>query len=249
MEPRIQNELDRIAQIQKARYLTRTELISKINYPDNSPNLVVIRTNADGTGFPNLREAYEPKYLSGLIGGEEFYQVLEEVSELMNSIYSKKRKMDRQETPLWYKLVLLLAIFIAVPMMFMAYYALENEFWFMVLTWSLLGTSFILVCGISLINFWNTDNLAFEDPGTFLDRMIQEKVEDYLEKINDTEMYRDNGLEWYLVPGHYWLELRISKAINNYVRDSINIQQSLDSECSLDQREENKTEVKNRTKR
>ena len=39
--------------------------------------------------------------------------------------------------------------------------------------------------------------------------MVEKKLDVYFEKLNQAE-YLSRGLEWYLVPGHYWLEFRIN---------------------------------------
>jgi hypothetical protein len=39
--------------------------------------------------------------------------------------------------------------------------------------------------------------------------MVKTKLDDYFEALND--QYRTKGLEWHVVNGHYWLELRILK--------------------------------------
>lgn len=49
--------------------------------------------------------------------------------------------------------------------------------------------------------------------------MIQSRVGAYFQKLNDME-YLERGLEWYLIPGHYWLELRIHKQRNNFVTET-----------------------------
>ncbi|CAI2376360.1 unnamed protein product [Moneuplotes crassus] len=220
MEPRIQEELDHIDQLNKERYLTRSELITKINFPENSPNLVVIQSNGEGMGFLKGEGVYDSRYLAGILTKDKFDTVLTEASQLMGKVYSKKRKMDSQGIPLWYKLTLLLAMIIAIPFLIMAYYLPENDLWYKVFTFVLLGISLTLVCTISLINFFKTmDESAYEDPGGNLNRMIQEKVGAYFKNLNETE-YKEKGMEWYLVPGHYWLELRIHRRRNNFVDEA-----------------------------
>ena len=129
----------------------------------------------------------------------------------MSQTYSKKRKMDTQGVPLWYKLALLLSIFTALPFLFMAYYLPEKDLWFEIFTFVLLSVSLFIVCAISLINFCKkTDEIqTYEE-------MIAERLGVYFEKLNNS-VYRKRNMEWYLVPGHYWLELRIKSRRNNFV--------------------------------
>lgn len=220
MKARIQEELNNIEELNKGRYLTRSELITKINFPENSPNLVVIKSNGEGMGFMKGEGVYDSRYLAGILNKDKFDEVLDKASQHMAQVYSKKRKMDSQGIPLWYKLTLLLAMLIAVPFLIMAYYLPEHDLWYKVFTFVLLGVSLLMVCTISIVNFLKTmDEGAYEAPGSNLNRMIMEKVGAYFDKLNETE-YLPNGMEWYLVPGHYWLELRILKRRNNFVTDT-----------------------------
>lgn len=50
--------------------------------------------------------------------------------------------------------------------------------------------------------------------------MIAERLGDYFDKLNETT-YMDKGMEWFMIPGHYWLELRIHKRRNNFVDDNV----------------------------
>jgi hypothetical protein len=214
IEPRIQEELDHIDQIKESRYLTRSELMEMINFPQNSQSLVVIKSNDKGIGF--LRTMYDSRYCGGVITKDEFDNVIERASNLMGGVYSKKRKMDSQGVPLWYKFALLFAVITAFPFLIMAYYLPENDLWYEILTFGLLTLSLMIVGTISLINFCKrTDDIK-----TF-DEMIMARISTYFEKQNETE-YLERGLEWYLVPGHYWLELRIIKRNNNFVTDPDN---------------------------
>lgn len=54
IEPRIQAELDKIHDITETRYTTRPELMQMIDFPQNSPNLIVIHSNEKGIGKLHL---------------------------------------------------------------------------------------------------------------------------------------------------------------------------------------------------
>lgn len=209
IEPRIQDELDHIDQLKESRYLTRTELMEMINFPSNTPNLIVIKSNDKGIGF--LKTMYDSRYCAGVITKDEFDSIIERASNLMGGVYSKKRKMDTQGVPTWYKLSLLLSCAIALAFLIMAYYLPENDLWYEILTFALLVVSLLIVSGISLINFCKrTDKIETYDD------MIMDKIGDYFENLNQSKFLKRN-MEWYLVPGHYWLELRIHKRHDNYM--------------------------------
>lgn len=212
LEPRIKDEIERIEQIKESRYCTRSELMEMINFPPNSANLVVIKSNDKGIGF--LKTQYDARYCAGVINKDEFDAIIERASNLMGGVYSKKRKMDSQGVPLWYKLTLLFSVLVALVFLIMAYYLPENDLWYQVLTFALLGVSLTLVSLISLINFCKrTDRIETYD------EMILEKIGNYFKQLNETKFHARN-MEWFLVPGHYWLELRINKRQNNFVRET-----------------------------
>lgn len=67
MEARIQEELDNIEQLKETRYLTRSELMEMINFPKNTPNLIVIQSNDKGIGFlkgEGVYDRYDIYYIS-----------------------------------------------------------------------------------------------------------------------------------------------------------------------------------------
>lgn len=183
-----------------------------VNFPSNSPNLVVIKSNDKGIGF--LKTQYDARYCAGVINKDEFDSIIERASNLMGGVYSKKRKMDSQGVPLWYKISLLLSVLVALIFLIMAYYLPENDLWYQILTFALLAVSLALVSIISLVNFCKrTDRIeTFEE-------MILEKIGSYFHQLNESKFYARN-MEWFLVPGHYWLELRINKRQNNFVHET-----------------------------
>ena len=201
MEPRIKKELDRIQGIIDSRYVTRPELMESIRFPENSPNLIVIKSNEKGIGF--LKTCYDGRYCAGSIGKDEFDNVIEKASNMIGNVYSKKRQMDSQGVSIYYKLGLLVSVAISFAFLVMAYYLPEYSLWYQILTFALLTVALIIVSLISILNFCKrTDYIeTFEE-------MVGKKLGAHFEKLNHTE-YNDRGLQWYLVPGHYWLELRI----------------------------------------
>lgn len=211
MDDRIQVELDKIQEIINTRYITRSELMEMINFPDNSPNLIVIKSNEKGIGF--LKTCFDSNYCAGIISKHEFDAVVEKASNLIGKTYSKKRQMDNQGVNVLYKLSLLLAAVIALVFLIMAYYLPEKNLAYQIVTFILLAVSLLIVSLVSLINFCQkTDRIL-----TF-DEMVMSKVGSYFDHLNKHE-YKDRNLEWFLVPGHYWLELRIHKQRNNFVAE------------------------------
>lgn len=152
--------------------------------------------------------------------------------------------MDSQGVPLWYKVSLFFAMIIAFVFLVMAYYLPEYELWYDIFTFSLLGLSLVIVSGISLINFL----MSTETIETY-DHMVMDKLGNFFEKLNVE--YAKRQMEWVLIPGHYWLELRINQRRNNLVeqRDENYYTTNLETENRLstihkneDKREEMKME-------
>ena len=161
-----------------------------------------------------MKTCYDGGFCAGIINKEEFDTVVERASNLIGKTYSNKRKLDSQGVPVIYKLTLLLAALIAFVFLVMAYYLPEENTAYRVFTFILLGISLILVCLVSLINFCQkTDKIM-----TF-DEMVMDRVGKYFDHLNETEYYQ-RDMEWFLVPGHYWLELRIKKRRNNFVTET-----------------------------
>ena len=218
IEPRIQKELDSINKIKESRYISRTELMEKVNFPENNSNLVVIKSNEKGIGF--LKTCYDAKILTGTIRKEEFDGVIEKASNIIGNVYSDKRKFDSQGISPYYKLGLLISVALSFTFLVMAYYLPKYDVWYQVLTYLVLGVDLILISTISTLNFFlRTDNIeTFEE-------MVYKKLGNYFEKLNATE-YKSKGMEWYLVPGHYWLELRIYRSRRNQLTTEGNFTQA-----------------------
>ena len=83
----IKEELERIAFEYPNVYMTREEIMEKLNFPNNGPNLVVVKSNGKGTGF--MRNQYDERYLRGHIDKDEFVKIIDYASKIMKNLYSK----------------------------------------------------------------------------------------------------------------------------------------------------------------
>lgn len=59
----------------KKCFLNRGDFMEHIKFPENSPKLIVIPSNKEGTGF--LKYCFDERYLKGKITEEEFDHVVE----------------------------------------------------------------------------------------------------------------------------------------------------------------------------
>lgn len=91
-EAYIKEEYQRIANEYPNMLMTREDLMEKMNIPQNTPELVVIRSNIKGTGF--LRKSYDDRFLKTRISKEEFLKTIDYASFIMKKLYSKKRNAD-----------------------------------------------------------------------------------------------------------------------------------------------------------
>ena len=85
-------EHERIAKENPNIFMTREDILSKMNIPKNTSKLVVVMSNNKGTGF--LRNTYDKRYLKKHISQEEFTKTIDYVSFIMKKLYSKKRNAD-----------------------------------------------------------------------------------------------------------------------------------------------------------
>ena len=183
-------------------FMTREDLMEKMNIPQNTPELVIIRANYKGTGF--LRNTYDERYLKSRITQEEFLKTVDFASDIMKKLYSKKRNADAMKQGLKSKLCYGGAIIFLVLYMMMATFApdIEDSLPYDIIQFSALVLSMLLIGYITIFNFLKSGHMfmSFEE-------MVKRKLDVTFEKFNRNEM----GIEWYVVPGHYWLEVRISK--------------------------------------
>lgn len=78
----------------KKCFLNRGDFMEHIKFPENSPFLIVIPSNKEGTGF--LKYCFDERHLKGSITEEEFDNVVENSAKLSAKAYSKKRIMDKR---------------------------------------------------------------------------------------------------------------------------------------------------------
>ena len=77
----------------KKCFLNRSDFMNHIKFPENSPNLVVVPSNKEGTGF--LKHCYDERYLCDHISEEEFEKVVDLSAKIAAKAFSKKRIMDQ----------------------------------------------------------------------------------------------------------------------------------------------------------
>mmetsp|Transcript_34135 Transcript_34135/g.33705 ORF Transcript_34135/g.33705 Transcript_34135/m.33705 type:complete len:92 (+) Transcript_34135:2-277(+) len=80
-EAYIQEEYHRIASQYPNIFMTREDLMEKMNIPQNTPELVIVRANNKGTGF--MRNTYDERYLRNRITQEDFLNIIDYASGIM----------------------------------------------------------------------------------------------------------------------------------------------------------------------
>jgi len=81
----IKDEWQRIAQEYPNVFITREEILDKMNIPQNTHELVVVNSNSKGTGF--MRNQYDERYLKGRISQEEFLKMIDYISFILKKLY------------------------------------------------------------------------------------------------------------------------------------------------------------------
>lgn len=61
--------------------MTREDLMEKMNIPQNTPELVIVKANNKGTGF--FRNTYDERYLLNRISQEDFVSTIDYASDIM----------------------------------------------------------------------------------------------------------------------------------------------------------------------
>mmetsp|Transcript_28427 Transcript_28427/g.25161 ORF Transcript_28427/g.25161 Transcript_28427/m.25161 type:complete len:153 (+) Transcript_28427:1-459(+) len=122
-ESYIKEEYQRIANEYPNMFMTREDLMEKMNIPQNTPELVVIRANHKGTGY--LRDTYDERYLKSRITQEEFLKTIDYASGIMKKLYSKKRNADAMKGSWKNRIFYETAIVFLVIYMFMATYSTD----------------------------------------------------------------------------------------------------------------------------
>ncbi|CAI2365069.1 unnamed protein product [Moneuplotes crassus] len=202
MEQRHRDYLDKIDELTSNNYFTRGVIMEQLPPPESKSNLIIIPSNAKGAGF--LRDCYDEFFLAGLIHKQEFDQIINTVNKIMGNLFSKKRRADKETTP-WYQInMIILSAIIMLAFLIMAFYIPKYGMAYTIVTFSLCLISMLLIITVTIINVIGVEPqiVAFED-------MVQEEVPEYLEALNISK-FANKGMEWYLMPGHYWLELRIN---------------------------------------
>ena len=89
-----EEETDRLNEILQSRFITRSELWnSYVNWPDNSNDFVIIKSNERGTGFQVGQ--YDARYLEDVCSQRRFDDTVIEINKIMQRLWSKKTKMEK----------------------------------------------------------------------------------------------------------------------------------------------------------
>lgn len=176
-----------------------------IKFPENSPSLIVIPSNKEGTGF--LKYCYDERYLKGKATEEQFDSVVENCAKIAAKAYSKKRVMDKNSIGRNE----ITAISVASLFMF-AYLLLlliagdSDEATLHYVSYIFMVPSLIIMIVLMIMNWMKSIKyfITFEE-------ITKADLDMYFTKINN-EFYFSRGLEWSTAQlGHFWIELRIKE--------------------------------------
>lgn len=174
-----------------------------IKFPENSPSLIVIPSNKEGTGF--LKYCYDERHLHGKVKEDEFDKVVETSAKIAAKAYSTKRVMDKKGIGKFIGGIIALSglMTLAHVMLMLAAADAESDL-LHYLSYLLLAPSFIAMVVLTFKNW-------FKNVKTFItfEEITKNNLDIYFEKIN-REKFLEKGLEWSAAQlGHFWIELRI----------------------------------------
>ena len=180
-----------------------------LEFPPNTPTLVVIPSNEKGTGF--LLTCYEPRILNGVIKEAEFNFVIEQAAKINSRVYSQKRIGDTAGVPKNMVTLLMMGYFLTVIFFALIYIGMKMDN-------SLVEyvAYFVQLAAVMLVSTMSLMNFCMKHDGQkvkFSDN-VKRALDDYLSKINT--IYEPRGMHWLVVPGHYWIELHIREDVANH---------------------------------
>ncbi|CAI2366346.1 unnamed protein product [Moneuplotes crassus] len=202
MENRHKEYISKVTKLTNKNYLTRTSIMEQIPVPNNSSSLIIIPSNEKGSGF--LRNGYDYFYCSSFIQKFEFDQTVDALNLQMAKLFSKKRKIDEAEIPKYQCVMLGISAITLLLFLIMVFYVPKYGTLYSIATFTACVVSILLIIIISILNVLDIghEDISFDD-------MVQKEIPIYLDNINNSK-FRKRGFEWYIMPGHYWLELRIT---------------------------------------
>jgi hypothetical protein len=186
------------------KILDRSQLMDHMLFPENGPNLVIVPSNKQGTGF--LNHCFDEQYLKDHISEKEFNAVVTVASKLASKCYAKKKILDKRGVNPTMKFVLTVATLMAIASLWTIYESFNNvDNKILAYVSHVLISVSLLSVFISLIVNWRTKVVA---PITF-NQMVKNDLDEFFAAINIEA--KQKGLEWGTIDGHYWLELKINQ--------------------------------------
>lgn len=186
-------------------------MMELIDFPLNQPSLIIVPSNSKGTGFVRtVQDTQVTKlFIENQITDEEFLGVIDKASKLVSEAYTKKRRQDTKNTPGKYKIINIATWSLMLIGLIMAFYIpTVDHIAYDIACYLLFTIPMFVNFIVSLVNYCKGNKVIY----TF-NFMVQTKVKPYFEDIN-TKIYKDRGMEWFLVDAHLWIELRINNPNN-----------------------------------
>lgn len=161
------------------KILDRSQLMDHMLFPENGPNLVIVPSNKQGTGF--LNHCYDESYLKEHIDEKEFNAVVTVASKLASKCYAKKKILDKRGVNPKMKFVLTIATLMAIASLWTIYESFNNvDNKILAYVSHVLISVSLLSVFISLIVNWRTKVVA---PITF-NQMVKNDLDEFFAAIN-----------------------------------------------------------------
>lgn len=176
--------------------------------PENTEELVIIPSNEKGTGF--LRNLYDERFLTGFITKEQFDKVIDECSKINARKYSEKRKADTEGTQKSMIMVISASYILTMAFFVTMFLALEKgDHLLSLISYIFLTVAFFLMTFVAITNYMSKKNVS----NATYSEMVTKAIDKYFRQAN--LIYRKDNVEWAIVEGHFWIELRILDKIES----------------------------------
>jgi len=181
-------------------FLTRAERIAKIQLPDSSKNMVIVRPNSEGIGW--RFNCYSKEFLAPHIDKTTFDKTVMQCHKICEGTYLQKKNEEEAEFNSTSKKVLVGGIFLvltALILLVIRVYGPSNDH--LLIAALILISITIIATVLVVIKMYLTSPQFINLPQVTKERLLV-----FLSNENRS-IYHHKGFEWKVEPNYYWLEL------------------------------------------
>jgi hypothetical protein len=137
---------------------------------------------------------------------KEFLTNVDAISKVVGRIYSRKRLADTAGIDRFKVIMLGISFLLSIIFLLMIYAAIHYDSTSLEVTaYAIVSSAFLIMLSLSLFECLRSSDNNFLSFNT----LVKKELNIFLAKINPT--FEPRGLEWFVIDGHYWIELRINR--------------------------------------